>query len=137
MFTTKARLSVLGTVLLALTLCLAGCSAEGGRAALDLVPLQRELAAEYEGAKINVDLQNGHRLGITVSSDASRDPAYEQGADGAREVAEFVCQHYRSMDQIDRLRVAFAVHEGGLLADAKISAAYSWENQELPCGSGG
>ena len=137
MFTTKARYTALGALGLVLVLSLASCSVDGGRAVLDLVPLQRKLVAEYEGTKIHVDLQNGHRLGITLSSNTPSDLAYQQSAVGAREVAEFVCRNYPSMDQIDSLRVAFGVHEGGLLADAKISASYTWEQNELPCGFDG
>ena len=133
MFTRNPRFFTLVIVSLAFALSLVGCSAEGGRAALDLLPLQRALVAEYEGARVQVHLQDGHRLGITLSAAASKDLAYETGPDGAQGIAEFVCRNYASMGQIDRLRVAFGVRGDGLLARPRTTVAYAWDRDELPC----
>jgi hypothetical protein len=44
---------------------LAGCSGEGIQAVQDLVPLQEQLAAEYGGSSITVEIEDGNTLGVT------------------------------------------------------------------------
>lgn len=121
-------------VIFGLILFLAGCGGEGGQAILDLVPLELDLAAEFGVTGVAVGLQDGATLGVTIVDDASGSAASDQRAERARAVAEFVCQHYRSMDSIDTVEVAFEIRRDGLLSDDTRTTIYAFEVTELGCG---
>jgi hypothetical protein len=131
----NARRLVGCTVTLGLLLFLAGCSGGGTRAILDLVPLERQLVAEYGASNIVIGLEDGDTLGVTVVDGSSRDLARPK-AEQAREIAEFVCQHYASMDRIDRIWIALELRHQGSMADATGSAMFSFEKGELGCDEG-
>jgi hypothetical protein len=54
----------------------------------------------------------------------------------AREIAEFACAHYRSMDRIDRVWVAFEIRRGRSLFEATRSLTFTFEKSELACAGG-
>lgn len=119
---------------LVIVLFLTGCAGANSQAILDLVPLQAQLAAQYGGAEIAVDLHNGNRLGITVAGSLPDDLGNERGVEQAREIARTVCQHYASIDRIDQVRVAFQDHQVGILVDGTSLAAFTFEKGEFGCG---
>ena len=67
------RRSIRGAMtLIPVTLCflalLTGCRGEGIQAVQDLVPLQKQLAAEYRGANIEVEIEGGTTSGLLNST---------------------------------------------------------------------
>jgi hypothetical protein len=126
--------SVRSVVIFGLILFLAGCGGEGGQALLDLVPLELDLVAEYGVAGIAVGLQDGSTLGVTMVDGASGSMASDGRAERARAVAEFVCEHYRSMDSIDTIEVAFEIRRDGFLSDDSGSITFAFEVAEIACG---
>ena len=129
------RYSVYCVVILGLLLFLAGC-AEGSQAILDLVPLQVQLAQEYGPSGLVIGLEDGRTLGITVVDGNSGSPASDQRAEQAREIAEFVCEHYRSMGRIETVWVTFETRQGGFLVYATASVKYTFAASELGHGDG-
>jgi hypothetical protein len=123
-------------VALGLLLLLAGCSGADVQGVVDLVPLQRELAAEYGESSMRVELHNGSTLGVTLVYPSLADVAWGQRAEQAREIAEFVCEHYPSMDRIDQVRIGFEVHQGGGIVDTTGSTAFVFAAGDLECGGG-
>ena len=121
-------------VIFGLILFLAGCGGEGGQALLDLVPLEMDLVAEYGVAGIVVGLQDGTTLSVTMVHDASGSSSSDQRAERAREIAQFVCEHYRSMDRIDMVEVAFEIRRDGFLSDESRSVTFAFEVAGLACG---
>jgi hypothetical protein len=113
---------------------LAGCSGEGIQAVQDLVPLQEQLAAEYGGSSIKVEIEDGNTLGVTFVNSSSNGLARDRKAEQAREIASFVCENYASMDRVDKVWVAFEVHQDGSIADTTSSATFVFEKSELECG---
>jgi hypothetical protein len=126
-----AALCALG---LLLALCLAGCAGEDSQAILDLVPLEMQMVAEYGGTNFVVELQDGSTLGITLAGDTARSITSDRGAEKAREIAGFVCQHYGSMDRIDTVEVTLAIRQEDSVVDTAASLAYAFARTELPCG---
>jgi hypothetical protein len=129
------RYSACCMVALGLLLFLAGC-AEGSQAILDLVPLQVQLAKAYGASNLVIGLEDGKTLGITVVDDPSGSPAGDRGAEQAREIAEFVCEHYRSMGRVETVWVTFETRQGGFLADASASVTFTFARSELGHGDG-
>jgi hypothetical protein len=121
-------------VALVFLVLLAGCSGEGIQAVGGLIPLQRQLVAQFEASDISVELQGGSTLGVTLVNSLSNDLAWDEKAEQAREIASFACENYASMDRIDRVRVAFAIHQDGTMVDATGSATFTFEKSELACG---
>lgn len=113
---------------------LAGCSGEDIQAVQDLVPLQEQLAAEYGGSSITVEIEDGNTLGVTFVNSSSNGLARDRKAEQAREIASFVCETYASMDRVDKVWVAFQVHQDGSIADTTSSATFVFEKSELECG---
>lgn len=120
-------------VVLALLVLLTGCAGQDSQAAVDLIPLQVQLVSEYGGSAIAVALQDGNMLSVTVAGDSSSSLGGAQRVEQAREIAEFVCEHYRSIGRIDRVRVVFENRQGGSVVDSSGSLAYSFARQELAC----
>mgnify|MGYP001812506236 FL=1 len=127
------RYSVCGVVGLALLLILAGCAGESTQAVLDLVPLQREMAAEYGGWNVVVECQHGDTLRFTMFEEAAGISPNEFSPERAQEIAEFVCEHYRSMDRIDMVEVAFEFRRDSPVGDASGRLAYAFARTELDC----
>lgn len=123
------RLAVLSLLLL-----LAGCSRADVQGVVDLVPLQQQLAAEYGESTVKVELQNGKKLGVTLVYPSPVDAAWGQRAEQAREIAQFACAHYPSIDRIDQVRVGFEVKQGVGLVDISRSAAFVFATDDLECG---
>lgn len=121
---------------LSLLLLLAGCSRADVQRVVDLVPLQQELAAEYGGSTIRVELQNGSTLGVTLVYLSPVDVAWGQRAEQAREIAQFACAHHPSIDRIDQVRIGFEVKQGGGLVDTSRSAAFVFATDDLECSGG-
>jgi hypothetical protein len=128
------RYSACCVVFLGLIVFLAGCGGEGGQAILDLVPLEMDLVAEYGVTGIVVGLQDGSTLGVTMVDGASGSPASDQRSERAQAVAEFVCEHYRSIDRIDTVEVAFEIRRNGTLSDDTKTTNFAFEVAELECG---
>lgn len=120
-------------LILVLLVLLTGCAGEDSQAIVDLVPLQVQLVSEYRGSAIAVALQDGNTLGVTVADDSSWSLASDQRVEQAREIAEFVCEHYRSIGKIDRVRVAFETGQDGSVVDTSGSVAYTFARGELAC----
>jgi hypothetical protein len=132
----NARRVVGCMVTLGLLLFLVGCSRGRTGAILNLVPLQKQLVAEYGASNIVIGLQEGDMLEVTVIDDSSSAPARARSVEQAREIAEFVCQHYGSMDKIDRVSVALEIRQEGFVADVTGVTRFSFEKGELECGEG-
>lgn len=135
MLKTMGRYAVCCMVLLGVLMLVAGCASEGNQAILDLVRLQMRLVAEYGGSNMAVELEDGNTLGVTCARCPSGGLDRDLGAREAREIAEFVCENYRSMERIDRVWVAFGVGQDGFMADTAASLTYSFEKGELGCGN--
>jgi len=69
-----------------------------------------------------------------VVDGTSSDLARARKAEQALEIAEFVCQHYGSMDKIDKVWVALELREEGFVADTIGSVTFAFERSELECG---
>ena len=134
MWKTMGRYTVCCMVLLSVLMVAAGCASEDSQAILDLVRLQMRLAAEYRGSNMVIEFQGRNTLGITCARSPSDGLDRDLGAREAREIAEFVCENYRSMEGIDRVWVAFGVRQDGFMADTDASLTYSFEKGELDCG---
>jgi hypothetical protein len=134
MLTKVGRYSVCCIGILVLLMLLAGCTGEDSQAILDLVPLEMQLLAEYGGSNIVVTLQDGDTLGFTVVADAAGSLSSEQWAEQAREIAEFACDHYRSIGSIDQVWVAFEIRQDGSVVDTTGSITYSFARDELERG---
>jgi hypothetical protein len=128
------RYSACCMVTLSFLVLLAGCSREGIQAVGDLVPLQRQLVAEYGESNIKVELQDGSTLGVTFANSASTDLAWDQKAQQAGEIASFVCNNYASMGRIIKVRVAFETDQDGFIGDSTSSTAFVFDQSELECG---
>ena len=128
------RYAVCCATILVLLVLLPGCDGGDSRAILDLVPLQVQLATQYGGSDIAVELQNGNTLGVTVSGSLADDLDRDRRVAQAREIAGTVCQHYASMDKIDQVWVTFQDHRHGFLTVTIASAALTFETGELGCG---
>jgi hypothetical protein len=127
------RYSACCMVTLALLVFLAGCAGEGSQAILDLVPLQVQLVAEYGASNVVVELQDGSTLGVTIVEDAAGSPASDLGGETAREIAEFVCNHYGSIGRIDTVEVAFEIRRDGSVVDTTGRVAHAFARTELAC----
>ena len=121
-------------VTLGFLVLLTGCSGKGIQAVQDLIPLQEQLAAEYGGSNIKVEIEDGNTLGVTFANSSSNGLARDRKAEQAREIAWFVCENYASMDRVDKVWVAFKVHQDGSIADTTSSATFVFEKSELECG---
>lgn len=115
---------------------LVGCSGEKVQVFGDLVPLQRQLAAEYGASNIAFDVtfQDANALDVTFVDSSFNGLTGAQKAELAREIASFVCENYGSMGKVDTLRIAFEIDQDGLLADADGSVSFAFERSELACG---
>ena len=122
-----------GVLGLALLLILAGCSGESTQAVLDLVPLQREMAAEVGGWNVVVERQDGDTLRFKMAGEAAGISPSDLGPERARDMAEFVCENYRSMDGIDTFEVAFEIRRDGPVGEASGRLAYAFARTELDC----
>lgn len=133
---TQVRHLVGCMVALVLVALLAGCSSEDIKAIGDLVPLQRQLAAEYGASEIAFDvaIKDDNTLGVTFVSPSFNGLTEEQQVDLAREIASFVCKNYGSMDGIDTVWIAFKVDQEVVLADASASVSFAFDRSELACG---
>jgi hypothetical protein len=120
-------------VTLGFLVLLAGCSGEGIQAVQDLIPLQEQLAAEYGGSNIKVEIEDGNTLGVTFVNSSSNGLARDRKAEQAREIASFVCENYASMGKIAQVWVAFEIHQDGSIADTTSSATFVFEKGELEC----
>ena len=130
------RFPVWYVVALGILLLLAGCSHKDVQAVADLIPLQRQLDSEYGASGTRCHLLDANTLDVTLVNSPSNSPDSEQKAERAREVAEFACQSYVSMDRIARVRVAFAIAKKGALADATATISFHFDKNELECGDG-
>ena len=110
---------------------LTGCAGQDSQAAVDLIPLQVQLVSEYRGSAIAVALQDGNTLSATVAGDSDWSLAGAQRAEQARQIAEFVRGHYRSIGRMDRVRVAFEIRHDGSVVDTSASIAYAFARGEL------
>jgi hypothetical protein len=129
----KRYASYCATILVLLVL-LSGCAAANSRTILAQVPLQSQLATQYGGSNIVVDLQNGNTLGVTVSGSLSEDLDQDRAKEQARQIATSVCQYYAAIDRIDRVWVAFERRRDGLPAAAAVSVTFTFEKGTLECG---
>jgi hypothetical protein len=120
-------------VTLGFLVLLARCSGEGIQAVQDLIPLQEQLAAEYGGSNSKVEIEDGNTLGVTFVSSPSNGLARDRKAEQAREIASFVCENYTSMDRIDKVWVAFEIHQAGSIVDTTSSATFVFKKSELEC----
>jgi hypothetical protein len=134
MLKTNSRYVVRCTMGLLLAVFLAGCGGEGSQAILDLVPLEMKLVAEYGASNIVAGLQEESTLGVTVVDDASRSLTRDQRAEQAREIAEFVCDNYRSIDRIAQVRVSFEIGQNSSVVDTTDSVTFAFARSELACG---
>lgn len=121
------------TVVLVLLVLLTGCAGQDSQAMVDLIPLQVQLVSEYGGSAIAVALQDGNTLSVTVADGSSWSLESDQGVEQAREIAESVCEHYRSIGRIDRVRVVFEIRQDGSVVDTSGSVAYAFARGELAC----
>ena len=121
-------------VILGFLVLLAGCSREGVQAFQDLLPLQEQLVTEYGASNIKVEIQDGNTLGITFVNSSSTGLTRDQKAEQARETALFVCENYASMGRMDKVWVAFEIHQDGSVVDATSSVTFAFEKSELECG---
>jgi hypothetical protein len=122
-------------VILGLLALLSGC-AQDTQAMVDLAPLQVQLASEYGSSNLVIGLQQGSTLCVTVARSPSAGLGRDQGAQEARDIAEFVCANYRSMDTIEGVRVTFEMRQERFLADVTASVVYTFERSELVCEGG-
>jgi len=127
------RHSMFGVLGLALLLILAGCAGASNQSVLELVPLQMEMAAEFGGWNVVVERQDGDTLRLMMVEEASGISPSDLGPKRAREIAEFVCKHYGSMDRIDTVEVAFEIRRDGSVGDASGRLAYAFARTELDC----
>ena len=127
------RCSKCGVVALALVLVLAGCG-ESTQTVVDLVPLQMQMVKEYGGSVVVVELQDGDTLRFLIAEEASGIAASDLGPERARQIAEFACNHYGSMDSIDTVEIAFEIRRDGTLVDATGQVAYAFARNDLACG---
>ncbi len=127
------RYSVFCVATLALVLVLVGCGGESSQAVLDLVPLQMQMVEEYGGSNVVVELQDEGTLSFLVVEDASEISASDLGVERAREIADFVCGHYGSMNRIDTVEVAFEFRGDGSVVDSTGRVAYAFARTELVC----
>ena len=133
MMARHGRYAMCAGVGLALLLILAGCSGEGTQAVLDLVPLQREMAAEFGEWNVVVECQDGDTLRFTMVGEAAGVSPGDVGPKQAWQIAEFACAHYASMDRIDTVEVAFETRRDGDMGDARGRLAYAFTGSELAC----
>jgi hypothetical protein len=133
---TQSRHLAGSTVALIFVALLVGCSGEGVQAFADLVPLQRQLAAEYGASSITFDvpIQDSDTLGITFVNSSFNRLTGAQQAELAREIASFVCENYGSMGKVDTVSIAFESDQDGFLAVASGSVSFAFEKSELACG---
>ena len=122
-------LAVLGTALV-----LTACSQETVRAAVDLVPLQRKLEAEFDATNLEFGLHDGDTLSVTLLDSRASGFSWCQKAERARDIAESVCESYGSMGRYDRVRVTSESRHEGTMGDVSGSVGFSFEKGELQCG---
>ncbi len=68
-----------------------------------LLELQSKVAETYSCDSVQVNINNGHILGITlINPDVEKFPT-EQWSQKSKEVAVFVLQNYKSIDTIDTI----------------------------------
>lgn len=116
-----------------LVVLLSGCAGGDNGLIQDLLSLQKQLATQYDGSNIVVDLKNGNTLGVTVSGSLSEGLSWSRAKEQAREIAESVCQHLAVTDRIDRVSVALERRQDGFLAGVATSVAFTFEKGELGC----
>jgi hypothetical protein len=73
----------------------------------DLYSLRAELMREYNVEDINVVIQNANVLGISVINSAFNDLSEQEKERKAQEIAFFAKNHYKSIQSVDRIWVAF------------------------------
>lgn len=134
MLTRSGKYAACGLLALCCLALLVACSGGGIQAVGELVPLQRQLAAEYGASDIKVELEDGHTLGITLASASSGAHTRAQQEEQAWEIASFVCEHYGSMAWVDRVWVAFESRGDGFLPGSSSAVRFAFERGELACG---
>jgi predicted pyridoxine 5'-phosphate oxidase superfamily flavin-nucleotide-binding protein len=92
-----------------------------------------QMVAEYGGANVVVELQDEGTLRFLIAEKASGISANNLGPERAREIAEFVCNHYGSMGSIDTVEVAFEIRRDGSVVDATGQVAYAFARNDLAC----
>ena len=128
-------------VILGFVVLLAGCSREGIQALRDLTSLQEKLVAEYGASHVKIEIQDESTLGVTIVNSSFNGLARDQKEEEAREIASFVCENYASMGRavlplpdIDKVWVAFEIHQDGSIVDTTGSVTFVFEKSELECG---
>ena len=91
---------------------LVGCTQSFAQDVAALGPLRDELIQTYHEDNVNVVIQNGQSLGISFINTHFNDlPTAAAKQAQAREIAQYVKDHYTRMDHIERIWVSFTVYK--------------------------
>lgn len=108
------HLASLSLLLVALALN-AGCSSRFIQSFTDTMSLRQALIKEYGHREINVFVRNDNLLGITFINSPIGELAEAERLEKAQEIARFARAHYRSIDRIARIWVAFVQQQRAVL----------------------
>lgn len=109
-----------------LTILVLGCQQLGG-----LMRLQQDLSRAYSGAQIHVNVTND-RLTVSFVNYRMSDADSADAAAFAREVAEFVRDHYVGYDRIQVVAVGFSSVKGaGPITITNNRVPYAFRTREL------
>jgi hypothetical protein len=97
----------------------------------DMVDLQKEVIAAFPSDSVQVNINNGHVLAVSlVNPNANNLPEGDQRGQ-ARVIALFIKDHYAHINSIDTIVVAFVQQRGGFGLTINMTNNYVFKLSEL------
>ena len=94
----------------------------------DMLTLQREIAAEYHVEAVEVKVQNGTVLIVSMINSTTDDA--DEGRQ-AEDIARFVTDHYADIDAISNIQVAFVRQAQALGVNVNTTHTYVFDVADL------
>lgn len=97
----------------------------------DMAKLQQEISAAYPADAVQVGINNGHNLTVTlVNSSANKLSGAEQ-REKAKEIALFAKSHYSNLDGIDTIVISLVQQNGAFGFTMNFTNNYVFKLSEL------
>ena len=107
----RLRHSLFLIALICTMLITTACATEFFQDIQDLTPLRDQLIQAYHEDAVNLEIQNGHIVGVSFINSAFKDLPKTEKEGKARKIAQFVKEHYIAIGKVDRIWVAFVIHK--------------------------
>src|SRR4030095_11355196 len=101
------RLLTIAFLMLPLLILRTGCV----QSYQDLFPLREKIIQEYKESNVSVVIQNGNTVGVSFINTAFNGLEQTKKEAKAKEIAIFVKENYKSIDNIDMIWVSFTIYK--------------------------